>query len=276
MQGGILPFGASGASPRQVGEALVREAGAVILDRFRHGVEVSYKGWRNVVTATDYEIDRLITSRLVQEFPEWGILSEESPPVAGGDSGFVWIVDPIDGTKNFSQGMPTFAVNLALVQRGTVVLALTYDPNRDELFLAERGGGARLNGRPMHVSGKDLVQECLIGFDMGYDNERAQQLLDFLGSLWPAMQGMRNIGSAALGIAYTAAGRTDLYLHSVLSPCDFVPGLLLVQEAGGVATERDGSPLTIGTHGIIAANPSVHRDLLRLAAGHPWRRAGLD
>ncbi|MSQ27660.1 MAG: inositol monophosphatase [Dehalococcoidia bacterium] len=276
MQRQSPPHGASGAIPRQVAEDLVREAGAVAVERFTQGVEVTFKGWRNVVTATDYEIDRLITARLLQEFPGWGILSEESPPVDGGDSGLVWVVDPIDGTKNFSQGMPTFAVNLALVDRGTVVLALTYDPNRDELFLAERGAGASLNGKPMHVSSKTLVEECLIGFDMGYDNERAKQLLDFLGSLWPAMQGMRNIGSAALGLAYAASGRTDLYLHSVLSPWDFVPGLLLVQEAGGIATERDGSALAIGTHGIIAANAAVHADLMRLATGNPWQRAGLE
>jgi len=270
-----LPRSASGVATPRFAEALVREAGAVILSRFRDGVAVEYKGWRNVVTATDYEVDRLMTERLAREFPDCGLLSEESPPVAGGEGGYRWVIDPLDGTKNFSQRLPTFAVNLALVRHEDVLLGLTYDPSRDELFLAERGRGAWLNGAPMRVSGKATVAESLVGFDMGYDNDRAGLLLDFLRSVWPAMQGMRNIGSSALGIAYVAAGRTDLYIHHLLSPWDFLPGLLMIQEAGGVATERDGSSLKVATHGMVAGNAAVHADLMRIAGDHPWRWAGL-
>lgn len=270
-----FPRSVSGIAPRPFAEALVREAGALVLGRFRDGVDVEYKGWRNVVTATDYEIDRLMTGRLAAEFPDCGILSEESPPVDGGSDGYQWVIDPIDGTKNFSQRLPTFAVNLALVRHHEVLLGLTYDPSRDELFLAERGAGAWLNGAPMRVSAKATVAESLIGFDMGYDNDRAALLLDFLRSIWPAMQGMRNLGSSALGIAYVAAGRTDIYIHHLLSPWDFVPGLLLISEAGGVATERDGTALRVATHGMVAGNAAVHADLMRIAGDHPWRWAGL-
>ena len=120
------------------------------------------------------------------------------------------------------------------------MLGLTYDPTRDELFLAERGRGAWLNGESMHVSEKQRVQDCLVGFDMGYDNDRARLLLEFLASLWPGVQSLRNMGSAALGIAYVAAGRTDLYLHRLLSPWDHAPGVLLVQEAGGGGGSQSG------------------------------------
>lgn len=270
-----LPTARSGAAARAVAEALVKEAGALIMARFRTAVEVSHKGRGNVVTETDLEVDRLITARLTAEFPDWGLLSEESTGREGSDNDYLWIIDPIDGTKNFSQGLPIFAVNLALAYRGQVVLGLTYDPSRDEQFVAERGRGAFLNGMPIHVSDKASVQESLIGFDMGYSNDGARLMLDFLMTLWPGMQSIRNVGSAALGLAYVAAGRTDLYLHHLLSPWDLAPGVLLVQEAGGVVTERDGSPVSLTTKGLVAANAAVHADLLQRAGEHPWRWMGL-
>jgi len=269
-----LPLSTSGRTPREVTEELIRQAGALIMSRFKGALHVEQKGRGNVVTEVDLLVERLIMDRLAREFPGWGILSEESPK-QDSDSGYLWLADPIDGTKNFSQGLPIFAVNLALAYQDEVILGLTYDPTREELFLAEKGVGAWLNGEPMHVSDKERVQECLLDFDMGYDNERARLVLEFLTSLWPDVQSLRNIGSAALGIAYVAAGRLDLYIHHLLSPWDYAPGILLVQEAGGVVTERDGSPVSLHTEGLVAANAAVHRDLLRLAADHPWRWAGL-
>ncbi len=257
-----------------VAETLVRDAGALIMSRFRAPLKVEQKGRGNVVTEVDLAVEELMLARLRREFPGWGILTEESTRIETAGE-YLWIVDPLDGSKNFSQGLPIFAVNLALAKAGEVILGLTYDPNRDELFLAERGRGAFLNGQPIHVADRRSVSEGLLGFEMGYDNDKARLLLEFLHDLWPGVQSLRNIGSAALQLAFVAAGRTDAFIHHLLSPWDFAPGLLLVREAGGVVTERDGTPVSLQTRGLVAANPAVHADLLRLAAGSEWARAGL-
>lgn len=245
------------------------------MSRFERQGQVITKGRGNVVTEVDLAVEQLLLERLAKEFPACDLLSEETSPKGRSPAEYSWIIDPIDGTKNFSQGIPIFAINIALVRETEVVFGLTYDPNRTELFAAEAGKGAWLNGQPIHVSSKSKVEECLVGSDMGYDNQRAQYLLEFLTSLWPGVQSLRIIGSAALGLAYLAAGRLDVYIHHALSTWDIAPGILLVKEAGGVITERDGSPASLQMEGLVAANAAAHADLLRLAADHPWRWAGL-
>jgi len=276
------PLGRSGRSAYAIAQAVIGDAAALTRARFRTALDVTHKGRGDVVTEVDRAVDRLMTGALTEEYPGWGILSEESPERAS-DSGYRWIIDPIDGTKNFSQCLPIFAVNLALASNDEVVLGMTCSPMQDELFAAERGRGATLNGAPMHVAARTTVADSVLAYDLGYDNARARLMLEFLLSLWPDVQSLRNIGTSATGLAYVAAGRADLYLHSALSPWDFAPGLLLVQEAGGVVTERDGGPVHLrkdgrfvpNSTGIVAGNPAVHADLLARAGGHPWRWAGL-
>jgi fructose-1,6-bisphosphatase/inositol monophosphatase family enzyme len=274
--------GRSGRTLETVAEAIIRDGGALIRSRHSTAFDIQTKGRGDVVTEVDKAVDRLMTGALTEEYPGWGIMSEESDG-RSSDSGYEWIIDPIDGTKNFSMGVPLFAVNLALARDERVVFGMTYDPLRDELFAGSLGEGATLNGQPIHVGVKPGVPEGVVCYGLGYEVERSKQLLDFLHGLWPNVQSLRDLGCAALGLAYVACGRYDAYIHQSFSPWDFAPGLVLVMEAGGVATERDGNraPLryngkvVVNATGVVAANPAVHADLLQRAADHPWRWAGL-
>lgn len=277
-----LPTGRSGRTAYDIADGIIRGAGTLLRERFSTAIEITNKGRGDVVTEVDQAVDKLMSGALTEEYPDFGILSEESPERAT-ESGYVWIIDPIDGTKNFAQKLPIFAVNIALAHQGTVVLGMTYDPIRDELFAAQQGGGATLNGQAARVGDRRRVAEGVLGFDMGYDNAKAMLMLQFLQHLWPGVQSLRNIGTAALGLAYAACGRTDVYIHHALSPWDFAPGLLLVEEAGGLVTERDGTPVPLqragafvpNSTGLVAGNAVVHADLLQRAGNHPWRWAGL-
>lgn len=278
----VLAGGRSGRSLSAVAEALLRDAGSVIMSRYQTTLDVRFKGRGDLVTEVDHAVDRLITGALAEEYPDWGIMSEESEG-RSSDSSYEWIIDPIDGTKNFAMSVPLFAVNLALAKDGVVVFGMTYDPVHDELFAASRGAGCTLNGRPAQVGDRTTVPDAVACYGVGYELERAKHLLDFLHGLWPNVQSLRDLGTAALALAWVACGRYDLYLHQAFSPWDFAPGLVLVTEAGGVVSERDGSPVPLrydgrvrtNATGIVAGNPALHADLLARAGDHPWRWDGL-
>ena len=144
------------------------------------------------------------------------------------------------------------------------MLGIVYDPLRDEMFSAQKGKGAALNNSPIHVTTKVTVKDSLIGLDLGYVDENGKRSLEFITSLWPKMYAYRIIGSAALGMAYTACGRLDLYFHLLLYPWELACGSLLVTEAGGVATDLEGKPLKVGQGSVIASNKSVHADFLSI------------
>jgi fructose-1,6-bisphosphatase/inositol monophosphatase family enzyme len=281
-----------------VARRCAEEGGRLALERFRKPQEVSVKGRGNLVTATDVDIERLIQSTLGREYPQHAVLSEETSgerdtrqetrdraavlrvpsPVSRLGSGWTWVVDPLDGTRNYVSGIPFFCVNVALCHRGEPVVAVTHDPVHGETFWAEKGGGARLSGgqapgsdQPCRVSDKPSLQASVLGFDMGYNDQRAAHMLALLSELWPGMQSVRIPGSAALGLAYAACGRYDLFVHHYLFPWDLAAGILLVREAGGVITDRDGSPIRIESEGVVAGGSAVHADFLRRAGSRPWR-----
>ena len=249
--------------------AAVNRAGEILLLHLDQAKEIHHKGRGNIVTEVDLLVEKEVVALLQGEFPGHGILAEESTP-SPGSTPWTWVIDPLDGTRNYASGIPFFAVNLALAREEEVLLGLTYDPVRKELFSASKGGGAFLNGQPLHVSDKTTVQASVMGFDMGYHNERARQALELIVSLWPGMQSIRVMGSAALGLAYAACGRLDLYFHHNLAPWDLASGLLLVAEAGGTITDRLGQPVSLRSDGAIAANPTLHADFRHLSQGHPW------
>ena len=197
--------------------------------------------------------------------------------------------------ENYASGIPHFAVVVALAWNGEVVLGVTYDPVRGEVFTAEKGVGAYLNDVPISVSSKEEIPECLLGFDMGYVNEKAVMALDMVKSLWPGMQSIRIMGSSALGLAYAACGRVDIYFHHHLAPWDIASGLLLVSEAGGTAVDRHGNPATLfstdiggvvskqdesssdsldisGQKSVIASSPHLVGRFLAATEGLEWRR----
>ena len=200
-------------------------------------------------------------------------MTHDPSPVTpeGSGGGWLWVVDPLDGTRNYLSAIPMFCINIALCHNEEPLLALTFEPVRGEEFLALAGGGAFLNERPIRASIKESVMASVLAVDMGYDDERAARALSLVGELWPGMQSLRVIGSAALGLAYAACGRFDLFVHHMLYPWDIAAGILLVREAGGAITDRDGGPIGIRSEGVIAGAPGAHADFLRLAAGREWR-----
>ncbi|HLB29663.1 MAG TPA: inositol monophosphatase [Dehalococcoidia bacterium] len=268
--GRSLPQARSGRSAVEVARLAAREAGRLIMANVNRSQVVHRKGRGDLVTDVDLAVERSVIELLAAEYPDHGILSEETSPHQRGD-GWLWVIDPVDGTRNYASAIPLFCFNLALCHDRQPALALTYDPVRRESFFATRGGGAWLGRRRIRVSQKESVRASVIGMDMGYDDERARRLLDSLLDLWPGMQAVRIMGSGALGLAYVACGRYDLYIHHLLYPWDIAAGILLVQEAGGIVTDRDGAPVTIESQGIIAGGPTAHADLARLVVGTPWR-----
>jgi myo-inositol-1(or 4)-monophosphatase len=177
----------------------------------------------------------------------------------------------LDGTRNYALKLPYYASTIALARDGEVLLGFTYNPVADELFWAERGNGAYLNQSRIHISRRTKLSGCTVGTDLGYSDVLAGQALDLLGKLWPGMEAVRIMGSAALGIAYAACGRTDIYFHHHLSPWDIAAGSLIAQEAGGAVTDRNGHAMRIETPNIIVTNQALLAEFLRKSEGHPWR-----
>ena len=248
-----------------------RAGGRILTDRWLTDKEVSYKGRADIVTDVDLAAEKAILDLLRDEYPDFGILSEESEPIRA-DSPYTWVVDPLDGTRNYANGVPHFCTVVGLARGDGVVLGVTYDPVAQELFTAESGKGAYLNGAPLSVTQSQEMSESLLSFDLGYVDEKAGLALDMIRGLWPGIQSMRLMGSAALGMAYAAAGRVDLYFHHSLSPWDMVAGLVLVQEAGGTVVDRQGRPANLSTPSVIASSHHLIGRFLRATEGSEWRK----
>ena len=243
----------------------------MVSSRFLTEKEISFKGWANIVTDVDLESEKTILGILTSEFPQFSILSEESEPVSNA-SAYTWVVDPIDGTRNFAEGIPHFCLVVALAKGSEMVVGVTYDPIRNELFTAEQGQGAFLNGDRISVSQRQEVPDSMLGFDLGYVGETAGLALDMVRSLWPNIQGMRLMGSSALGLAYAACARMDIYFHHHLSPWDVAAGLLLVREAGGEVVDKHGAPSNLFTPSTIASSPRLIERFLAATEGLEWRK----
>jgi myo-inositol-1(or 4)-monophosphatase len=267
---GQAPLSKSGKSPLEVARLCVREGERIVMAAFGRPQDVRVKGRGNLVTAADLASERAIHEILGAEYPDHFLLSEETAATATGE-GWVWVVDPLDGTHNYAHGIPFFCISIALCYREEPLVALTYDPVRGEEFRAQKGEGAFVNDERMQVSQRESVQASLLAVGLGYHDERAGRLLALLQELWPGMQSVRIMGSAALGLAYAACGRFDLFVHHVLYPWDVAAGILLVREAGGTISDRDGRAVGIRSEGTIAGASGAHADFLHLAAGRPWR-----
>jgi len=200
------------------------------------------------------------------------VLSEETAgEVEEWREGWLWVVDPLDGTHNYSQGIPVFSFNIALCHDGEPLLALTRAPATGDEFFATRGGGLQMNGASASVAATASLRQSVLGVDMGYDDGRAAMLISLISDIWPGVQAVRVMGSAALGLAFAASGRYDLFVHNFLFPWDLAAGIMLVQEGGGVIVDRDGAPINIYSEGVVAGAPGPVRDFLSLAKGKPWR-----
>ncbi len=245
-----------------------REAGRVLAERFgRRQLKVTSKGEIDLVTEADLASERLIVERIRSHYPRHSILSEEAGEVAvvGGERAeWKWVIDPLDGTTNYAHGYPCFCVSIALEHEGEVVVGVVYDPVRDELFAAERGEGASLNGRRIRVSEVSDINRALLCTGFPYDvRERSNFARHFTAFIMNA-QSVRRDGAAALDLAYVACGRFDGFWEEGLRPWDVAAGVLLVEEAGGRVTHYDGSPFRIYQPPIAASNGLVHEAMLEV------------
>jgi len=243
-------------------EAIAREAGALVMGHFARHVTIEYKGEVDLVTVADRSSEALIVSRLRERWPEHGIVAEEGT-CSGPDSEYRWYVDPLDGTTNFAHGYPVFCISIALTrQDGQLEVGVLYDPTRDEMFSAERGAGATLNGKPIRVSRTPRLSECLLGTGFPSHKRHKNPNIHFYQQLTLRSHGVRRAGSAALDLACVACGRYDGFWEFNLNPWDTAAGVLLVKEAGGTVTRYDGATFRLDSREVLASNGVVHQELI--------------
>ena len=267
-----LPAGKSGASALDVARRAAAATAEIMLAAYELPVEKAVKSRGNFLTKTDLECEKVTLEILAAEFPEMPVLAEETAAVPGDwRSGWLWVVDPIDGTSNFARGIPTFCFNIALLRDGEPVLGLTHQPVTGDEFASVESEGLTVNGRLAHVSDAATMADALTGFGLGYSYDRSKMILELLADLWPGRQMAQNVGSAALGRAYAASGRFDLYVHSMLAPWDMAAGLIHVREAGGIALDRAGEHATIFSEGLAAGAPGPVREFIAATKDRRWR-----
>jgi len=246
-----------------------RRAGAII-NRAGRDVEllaVTRKRHNDFVTEVDKAAEEAIIEVLHRAYPDHAILAEESGATAGsqGESEYTWIIDPLDGTTNFIHGFPQYAVSIALRHKDTLTQAVIYDPTKNELFTATRGRGAYLDDRRIRVSKRTQLAETLVGTGFPFrDFETLDEYIGMFRALTARTAGLRRAGSAALDIAYVAAGRLDGFWELGLSPWDMAAGVLLVQEAGGLVGDFRGEPGYLESGRIVCGNPKVFAQMLQV------------
>ncbi len=244
-----------------------RRAGSII-NRAAQDIErltITRKGPADFVTEVDRQVEQTIIDILHEAYPDHAFLGEEGGAV--GESEFQWIIDPIDGTTNFLHGFPMYCTSIALAHKGIVTQAVIYDPVRNDLFTATRGSGAFLNDRRMRVSHETRLDDALIGSGFPYSSmEHQERYLRMLAEVMRKTAGIRRPGSAALDLAYVAAGRYDGFWEMGLKPWDMAAGTLLIQEAGGLVSDLDGNNQFLQTGHVVAGNPKIFGQLLPMVA----------
>lgn len=244
-----------------------RHAGRLLCDHFHRRHTIRRKSSDiDLVTEADLASERLIVQAIRARFPQHTILSEEGLgdlQQVVGESEWLWIVDPLDGTVSYAHGFPLWGVSLALAERGQVQVGVTYDPLRDDLFWAKRGGGAWRNGRRVRVSDTARLRDALVATGFAYKRATlADNNLAEFAAMMPRVQGVRRAGAAVIDLALLAAGALDAYWELHLQPWDWAAGWLLIEEAGGVVTDLDGGPWSLACDRMAASNGALHDELL--------------
>ncbi|MBI3493488.1 MAG: inositol monophosphatase [Acidobacteria bacterium] len=230
---------------------------------FGRTLHVDKKGTIDLVTEVDLAVERMFRDLIAARFPDHHVLAEELGGAMRVPAGPCWVFDPIDGTTNFAHGVPIFCASLALEVDGVAEVAAVYDPNRRELFTAERGGGAFLNGVPLRVSAADQLVDALLVTGFPYDvHERVDEVVGLFAAFIGRARAVRRLGSAAIDLCWVAAGRMDGFWESDLKPWDIAGGALIVAEAGGRVTSLTGAPFTSRGGDVLASNGRIHAAML--------------
>jgi len=250
------------AAARKAARSLKRDFGEV------EHLQVSLKGPANFVSAADRRAEEILRAELEKARPGYGFIGEEGGETAGTDRTHTWIVDPLDGTTNFLHGIPQFAISIGLKREDIIVAGVIYNPITDELFTAERGKGAYLNDRRLRVAARTRMADTVIA--CGLPHLGRGGLAEFrteFAAVQERVAGLRRFGSAALDLAWVAAGRLDGYWERNLKPWDMAAGIVLVREAGGFVSDGGGHDTMLSSGDVVAGNEAVHRELLSLLNG---------
>jgi len=241
----------------KAGRALSRDFGEV------QNLQVSVKGPGDFVSNADRNAEKIIRVELEKARPGYSFLMEESGAVEGRDKAHRWIIDPLDGTTNFLHGIPMFAVSIALEREGQIIAGVVYNPAVDELYTAERGGGAYMNDRRLRVAARKELADCVVGTGIPHLGRKAHStFLEQQRKVMLQVSGVRRMGAAALDLAYVAAGRFDAFWESGLSPWDVAAGIILIRESGGFVTDLSGGHEMLESGDIAAGNEIIHAKLL--------------
>lgn len=245
-------------------ERLAREAGAILRAGYNKEHQVNYKGVIDLVTEVDHQSEAFLLGEVQGKYPDHHIFTEESGIIQGNDQ-HIWFIDPLDGTVNYAHHIPIFTVSIAYALGGTLLLGAVYDPMRDEMFTAEQGAGAFLNGIPLRVSAVTELQRSLLVTGFPYDawNTSQDNFANFV-HFAKLTQGVRRLGSAALDLCYVAAGRFDGFWEMSLKPWDVAGGGLIAQEAGAIVTNVNGDGDFISPpQSVVAATPGIHARMVQ-------------
>jgi len=240
-----------------------RQAGKVLSRYARTGFRVENKSAIDLVTEADHAAEQCVIDLILASFPDHAFLAEERGRIGQSQSPYVWIIDPLDGTTNFAHGFPTYCVSIGLEHKKECVLGVVYDPTRDELFSATRGGGARVNDQPLHVSQTAQLDQALLVTGFAYNiRETPNNNLDHFARFALRVQGLRRTGSAALDLCYVAAGRFDGFWEVKLNPWDMAAGVVILREAGGRTTDFCGQSHSLYGQELVASNGHLHDSMI--------------
>jgi myo-inositol-1(or 4)-monophosphatase len=250
-------------------EAVVR-AGRLQMARFGDAIRIDKKGAIDLVTEVDLAVEQMFRALIRERFPDHRVLAEEyADSVTAAVPGPCWVFDPLDGTTNYAHGLPLFCASCAFEIDGEAQVAAVFDPTRQELFTAELGLGAFVNGRPLRVSDASTLIDALLVTGFPYDvHDRVGELVGLFGAFLGRARGIRRLGSAALDLCCVAAGRMDGFWEQSLSPWDMAGGALIVSEAGGRVTNMEGGPFGSRGGHIVATNGLIHEKMLEVIRGH--------
>jgi len=252
---------------KEVAVEAARRAGAILEDCARTGFSVEHKDTVNLVTDADRRAEQAIVETIMKAYPSHQVLAEERGSQGAGRSSYKWIIDPLDGTTNFAHRFPAYCVSIGLEHADSVILGVVFDPTRQELFMADAGGGASLNGAPIQCSRTPNLNDALLVTGFAYDiRESAENNLNHFAHFSLRAQGVRRMGAAALDLCYVACGRFDGFWELKLHPWDMAAGTLIVREAGGRVTDFKGGAFSIYGQQIVASNGLIHDEMVAVLA----------